>query len=757
MSTEFSAPEAGAPADAGNSNASPEQVTVEAWIEALSNIAQHYRLPVSVQSARLHARWSTLEDPHERIVDLARSMGLRLKLAAADQAVVSSWQLPVAVQLGNGQVGVIKSLSDEGIAGVVFHGDQGLETPVPAAELFGNAVAVAIVRPAKSIPDARVDAYIRPYEEHWLRRIILRDLCPYGHVMVASLVANTLGLAGIIFSMQVYDRVIPAESYPTLYVLFSGVLLALAFDFVMRRMRTSVVDLLGKRADMRISDRVIGHALRVRTRARPASTGSFIAQIRDLEHVREMLTSTTVSALADLPFFLLFLVLFWFIGGVLVLIPLGALAVMLVPGLLAQRRMRAYASETMREASLRNAVLVEMIQGMEDIKTLQAEDRFQQQWNHLNAVTAEGQVKLRSLASTINTWTQNVQMGVFAVVVFFGAPMVIAGDLTTGSLVACSILSSRMLAPMTHFAQLMSRLQQSRVAANSLDQIMKLPLDNPEKESRIHCPRILGNYELKSAVFRYGDDSSPVALTVKDLRIRAGEKIAVLGNNGAGKSTLLQALTGLLEPSSGQILLENLAMQHIDPADVRRDVGLMTQNARLFHGTLRDNILLGAPTAAPEEIVRTLHMVGALDFIRKLPKGLDHLVLEGGNGLSGGQKQMILLARTLIRQPNVVLLDEPTASLDEASERHFIRQFAAWSRNRTVVVATHRMRVLDLVDRIIVIDNGNIVLDDTKEKALMVLRGLKNVAPTKPGMGARPAGGARQPADTGGANGQPSR
>lgn len=702
-------------------------LNLDAWIEALRYVGQHYRLPMSVQAARLSAKWSTLDDAREKIRELARTSGLSVKFADPKSVAVSSWQLPLIIELHNGMIGVVVSLSGGGDAGVVFHGDSGLETPLPATELFQSAKVVAVARPARAVPDARVDTYIRPYEENWLRRIILRDLRPYGHVMIASLVANCLGLAGILFSMQVYDRVVPAESFPTLYVLFSGVLLAIVFDFIMRRTRSRVVDLLGKRADLRMSDRVMGHALRVKNRARPASTGTFIAQIRDLEQVREMLTSTTVTALADLPFFLLFLVLFWFIGGILVLIPIAALVLMVLPGFLAQRKLRAYAQESMREASLRNAMLVEAVQGIEDIKTLQAEDRFQQQWNHLNAVTGEAQIKLRTLTNSLSTWTHNVQMGVFAVVVFFGAPMVIAGDMTTGALVAASILSSRMMAPMAHVAQVMSRLQHAKVAANSLNQIMQMPIDHPQQESRIHCPRITGEYDLKSAVFRYGDDNSPPVLSIREMRIKPGEKIAVLGKNGAGKSTLLQALSGLLEPSSGEILVDDLALQHIDPADVRRDVGLMTQNARLFHGTLRDNILMGAPTASQEELLRALFMVGATEFVRKLTKGLDHMVLEGGQGLSGGQKQAILLARLLIRQPNVVLLDEPTASMDEATERHFIRHFGAWSQNRSVVVATHRMRVLELVDRIIVIDNGLVALDDAKDRALLVLRGLGNV------------------------------
>jgi len=703
-------------------------VAIEPWLEAFRHIARHYRLPLSEQSARLASLWSGEQDEREAIRALARSVGLRIRFEAPDAAVLNSWRLPLIVRSGDGTLAVVTAIGGDGRASIVAAGDEGLESIVALDALIANADMLVVPRPAGRVPDSRVDTYIRPYEEHWLRRIVLRDARAYGHVLVASLVANCLALAGVLFSMQVYDRVIPAASYPTLFILFGGVLLAIGFDFVLRRLRMRIIDILGKRADLRMSDLVFGHALRVRNRARPSSTGTFIAQLRDLEQVRELLTSTTVSAMVDIPFFLLFLAIFWFIGGILALVPLTALALLVLPGLLAQRRLRAYANESMRESSLRNAMLVEAVQGIEDIKTLQAENRFERQWNHFNAVAGEAQLKLRGLTNSLVAWTQNVQNGVFATVVFFGAPMVIAGELTTGALVAASILGSRMMAPMAQVTQVLSRLQQAKVGIRSLDQIMQLPVDNPEAESRIHAPAIAGGYALSGAVFRYGEEGAPAALAIRDLTIMPGERIAVLGRNGAGKSTLLQGLSGLLEPVSGEVLLDGMVLGQIDPADVRRDVGLLTQNSRLFHGTIRDNLTLGAPQASSEQIMAAIAMVGAEEMIRRSRAGLEHLVLEGGAGLSGGQVQALLLARLLVREPRVVLLDEPTASMDETTERHFISRFGAWSRGRTVVIATHRMRVLDLVDRLIVIDNGAVVLDDAKDAALRTMRGQGKAA-----------------------------
>lgn len=698
-----------------------DEFRTEEWMAAFDHLARHFGLFPSGHAARLATQWESDGDPASRIATIARNLGLRTSFSQPEGFRLGSAHLPLIVELRDGSVLVVNATA-AGEASVVPYGTSGLESRVTLAGLLADARRIVHARPASQIPDERVDAYIQPYREHWLRQIFALDIKTYGNVLLASLVSNTLMLAGIIFSMQVYDRVLPAKSFPTLLVLFIGVLFAIGLDFTLRRMRLTIIDALGKRADRRISDRVFGHAMRVKSSARPRSTGSFIAQLRDLEQVREVLGSTTLTAIADIPFFLLFLVIFWFVAGWLVLVPLCALILLVVPGVLAQRRLRAHATEAMRESSLRNAMLVEAVQGIEDIKTLQAEDRFQRQWNHFTAVAAEAQLKLRGLTNSLTAWTHNVQMGVYATTVFVGAPMVIAGDITTGVLVGASVLGSRMLAPMAHLTQVLSRLQQARIGASSLDQIMRLPVDHPESESRIAMPTIEGNFTMRNAEFRYGDSTSPVALSVKALDIAAGDRIAVLGKNGAGKSTLLQALSGLLEPSSGEVLLDGLALAQIDPADIRRDVGLLTQNARLFHGGIRENLTLGAPNVSDAELLKVLSMVGADQFIRGLRQGLEYPILEGGTGLSGGQIQALLLARLLIRNPSILLLDEPTASMDEVTERSFISRFDGWSKGRTIVVATHRTRVLDLVDRVIVVEHGMVAREYSKDGFLASMK-----------------------------------
>ncbi|WP_232897212.1 type I secretion system permease/ATPase [Pontibaca salina] len=693
--------------------ASPE-LDVQGWVTCLGHIAGHYGITYSAQSALNSAAWNADKPEIEGLALLGRHIGLRIRLYEPADLKLTAWRLPVICEFSDRSTGVVTTLSKTGEVEILLAGEQDA-TLMPLAQLLPELRRFGIARPLRTLVDARVDNYIAPYKEGWIRRFILPDLRPYGHVMIASLTANVLGLTGIIFSKQVYDRVVPAESFNTLFVLFIGVMMAAAFDFIMRQTRTKIVDILGKRADIRLSDQVFGHAMRVKSSARPKSTGSFVAQLRDLESLRDVMTSTTISALADLPFFFLFLLFFWLIGGSLVIVPIVAAIAMILPGLLVQKRLGRYLNEGMREASMRNAMLIEAVQGMEDVKSLQAEDRFQQRWNHFNAVAAEAQLKQRTITGGLQAWGHVVQTSVFAIIVFVGAPMVIAGDITTGTLVACSILGSRMMGPMAQFSQIFSRLQQAKLSYESIDAIMQMPVDHPDRESRIGVAMLRGNYELRSAQFFHDPEMTRSALTVADLKIAAGEKIAVLGRIGAGKSTFLHGLAGLIEPGKGEVLLDDIALGQIDPSDLRRDVGLLTQDARLFHGTIRDNLILGAPQASNAEILEALKISGANEFVSRMAQGLDYPLLEDGRGLSGGQRQALLLARLILRNPQIVLLDEPTASMDDQTERNLIAALRTWGEGRTVVLATHRMRVLDLVDRVIIVERGQITYDGPRK------------------------------------------
>jgi ATP-binding cassette subfamily C protein LapB len=532
------------------------------------------------------------------------------------------------------------------------------------------------------------------------------------------MIANILALATIIFSMQVYDRVVPSQSIPTLWVLAGGVLIAAVFEFVLRIARVYLSDIIGKRADLKISDRVFGHALRIRNKDRARSTGSFISQIRELEGVRELVTSTTISAIADLPFFFLFLAIFWIIGGNIFWVMLLVVPLMIIPGFLVQKKLAQLATEGMRESAIRNAILVEAVQGIEDIKLLRAEARFQNQWNHMNEVSADVSMRQRKIVGWLNAWTQKIQGLTYAIVVLVGCFAVMKGDMTTGALVACSILSSRMLAPISQVTGVLGRWQQAKVAKNGLDELMQKPVDRPDRAQLIQRKVLSGDYDFKGVVFKYTEDDPRPTLVIPQLKIHAGEKVAILGRNGAGKSSLLQLLSGMQLPVQGKISLDGVDQSLLDPDDIRRDMALLNQNAHLFFGTIRENLTLGAPLASNDEIIRALQITNALEIVEQKKEGLDHLILEGGVGFSGGQKQALLLTRLLLRNPNIVLLDEPTASIDDVSEKVLIQHLKEWLGHRTLVVATHRPAVLQLVDRIIVVHEGKIIKDGPRDAIL---------------------------------------
>ncbi|RKT24384.1 ATP-binding cassette subfamily C protein LapB [Paraburkholderia sp. RAU2J] len=691
------------------------------WLDAMLVVASHYRLGVSEETVRIGLVWQEGAAEENLLVGMARRVGLSLRFLPTEQAKLDAWNLPAVVELNDGMVCVMTSIDGSGRVTSTVSGEGGVRTILHIDALNEKVRRVAILRPLQSAPDIRVDDYVKPYQKSWFWGIALKEWPRYVDVMVASLVANLLALAGVLFSTQVYDRVIPAQSEATLWVLFSGVLLAIAFEFVLRLARARISDLTGKRADLKITDVVFGHALRIRNEARPRSTGSFIAQLRELEQVRELMTSTTVGAAADLPFFFLFLVVMWLVAGQLVFVTLAAVPLLVIPGLLVQRPLARLSNEGTRESALRNAMLVETVQGIEDIKLLRAEEKFQSQWNEVNAVSASVSMKQRSIVNLLMTWTQEVQSIVYAVMLLIGSFMVMKGDMTTGTLVGASLLSSRMISPLAQLSGVFARWQQAKVARKGLDELMERPVDQATHERLVHRPSIAGNYTLDRVSFKYGKDDRAPTLTVPRLEIRAGEKIALLGRMGAGKSTLLQVLAGLRSPQEGDVILDGTQLRLIDPADVRRDMALLGQRAQLFYGTIRENLKLGAPMASDEMVAAAMQMVGVLPFVQSRPKGLDELILEGGASLSGGQRQSLLLARTLLCDSQIVLLDEPTSSFDEGSERHVIQSMKSWLGSRTLVIATHRMPVLELVDRIIVLDGGRVVMDGSKDQVIGAL------------------------------------
>ncbi|WP_342323956.1 type I secretion system permease/ATPase [Kosakonia sp. BYX6] len=706
-----------------------QEPDTESWINVMVRAAGRFGLPADAPAVRQQMRWFESLPLNARLERLSGLMGLQVRTVPLDRMRWNSQNLPVIVQLDTGELMLLEALDADKQVTYWLNNGGDLVREEPLETLLTRAKPeVVMLGIAARGRDARIDDFTRPWEAHWFWRHFRHSGRKLTEIALASVVGNVLALAGILFSMQVYDRVIPAQSMPTLWVLFFGVLLAAALEFFIRLARTHVSDIMGKHIDLDVSALFFARAMAIKNDARPKSTGSFISQLRELDQVRELLTSTTVGAAMDIPFVLLFLGIMALVGGPLVIIPLIAIPLIIIPGLMVQWPMAKLAKEGMRESAIRNAVLVESIEGVEDIKALQAEPYFQRQWENTHAVGANVGMKQRVWGARLSGWASTVQQITYAGMLVFGCFLVIDGTITTGTLVACSLLSSRTIAPLMQLTMVFSRWQHAKSAMTGLNELLKKPLDKEADKKMAHCPVLAGHFQVQQMQYSYDVEKGDLALNVSELEIKPGERVAILGKTGAGKSTLLKLLSGQAQASKGKVIIDGVDMAHIDPTDVRRQVGYLSQDSRLFFGTLRQNLMLGHPHATEAELIQALRISGAINLVQQDAASLDRLINEGGRGLSGGQRQMVLLSRLIVRNPQIVLLDEPTASMDEQLEAWVIRQLQQWLTGRTLVLVTHRPALLNLVDRIIVMENGKVVADGPRDTLLKQATRNSNVA-----------------------------
>lgn len=706
-----------------------QQPDTDSWINVMVRAAGRFGLPADAPAVRQQMRWFESLPLNARLERLSGLMGLQVRVVELEKMRWNAQNLPVIVQLESGELMLLESIDADGLVaywlseGGDLVREEALETLLTRVK--PEVVMLGIAARGR---DSRIDDFTRPWEEHWFWRHFRHAKRKLSEIALASVLGNVLALAGILFSMQVYDRVIPAQSIPTLWVLFIGVLFAALLEFMIRLARTHVSDIMGKHIDLNVSSLFFARAMAIKNDSRPKSTGSFISQLREIDQVRELLTSTTVGAAMDIPFVLLFLGIMALVGGPLVIIPLIAIPLIVIPGILVQWPMAKLAKEGMRESAIRNAVLVESIEGVEDIKALQAEPYFQRQWEHTHAVGANIGMKQRVWGARLSGWASTVQQITYAGMLVFGCYLVMEGNITTGTLVACSLLSSRTIAPLMQLTMVFSRWQHAKMAMNGLDDLLKKPLDKSADQKMAHCPVLAGHYQVQKVQYSYDPEKGDQATQIDGLEIKPGERVAILGKTGAGKSTLLKLLSGQAQASKGKVIIDGVDMAHIDPMDVRRQVGYLSQDSRLFFGTLRQNLMLGHPHATEAELIQALRISGAIGMVQQDAASLDRLINEGGRGLSGGQRQMVLLSRLIVRNPQIVLLDEPTASMDEQLEAWVIRQLQQWLTGRTLVLVTHRPALLNLVDRIVVMENGKVIADGPRDTLLQQAARNSNVA-----------------------------
>ncbi len=700
---------------------SKEKKMLGLWVEAILFVARQMGVAVSPELIRNASSWAGDLELERAVIDIASSAGLAGQFADASIGDLSPLMLPALMMVGEKYVGVVTAVAGGNVRIVFPLEGNTMERIVPIEQFERlGAQRILLVHQREAVRDNRVDDYLLQRPRSWLLRIFTNNWRTILELGLGSLFGNLLAIGTSLFSMQVWDRVVPARSTNTLWVLALGVALALCFELLIRTARVSLADHFGKRADLKLSAAFFARVLDIRNDARPRSPGTLISQLRDLEQIRELLTSTTMGVLIDLPFVLAFLFIIWVIGGPLVLMPLAAIPLLILPGIIMQFPLARLSREGMSEAALRNTILMESIYRVEDIKLLQAEPRFRGLWDKVNRVSGEIGLQQRYLSGLLVNCAQSVQQFAYIGVIIMGVYGILEGSLSFGAVLACSILTSRTIAPLGQMSAIFGRLQNARVGKKGLDSLLSLPIDHdPEKDS-YHKPSLVGRYRFENVVYAYAPEDKP-ALVVPQLKIEPGERIAVLGRVGAGKSTLLRLAGGLALPTHGRILFNETVLNLIDTADVRRDVGMLLQESSLFYGTIRENLQIGNPLASDAEILDAMRLSCADQLLLNQPHGLDLTIREGGQGLSGGQKQALMLARTFLRSPNILLLDEPTASLDEATEVAIIENMKNWLGDRTLMVATHRYPLLSLVDRIIVVEGGRIVRDGPKDEILNAL------------------------------------
>lgn len=655
----------------------------------------------------------------------AARAGLTSKIVRRPLSQLNAALFPVVLLLNDNRACVLLSLTASH-AQVVFPELDGASVALPLEELANQYSGRAIyARPAERIEAAVLEigktANSHNARGHWFWGVIAQHKYLYRDVLLTALLINFFALVSPLFVMNVYDRVVPNHATDTLWVLSIGMLIAISADFALRMMRAWFVDLAASRVDVTLSASIVERVLGMKLSERPASVGSFAAGLQSFEAVRSFISSATILALVDLPFVLLFVIVVLMISWPLVFPILVGVLLVIIYTAAVQHKMHVLSENSMQASAQRNATLVESLASLETLKVLGAEGRMQSIWEKTTLLVSRIGVKMRLLSGSVGSTTLWLQQAVSVVIIIVGVYQIIEGNLSQGGLIAAYMLASRIMAPVGQTAGLLMQYHSAATALTALEQIMQKPIERPLDKQWISRPRLHGSIEFKKVSFKYPQDEREVLRDVS-FKINPGERVAILGRNGSGKTTLEKLIAGLYEASSGTVLLDGIDIRQLDPAELRRNMGYVAQDVHLFLGSLRDNIALGSNQASDDMILEAVRLCGLTEFVNQHPMGLAMPVGEQGQLLSGGQRQSVSIARALLNDPPILLMDEPTGSMDHTSEEEFKRNLLQMAANKTLLVITHRTSLLELVNRIIVIDAGKIVADGPKEQVVEALR-----------------------------------
>ncbi|WP_375724522.1 type I secretion system permease/ATPase [Arcobacter sp. KX21116] len=700
---------------------------VDTLLECLLFLAKYYKRETSAGSLKFNL------PIHNRSFDLpmflkaSKRIGLTTKNVKRDKVEnLTKLALPAVLLLEKDRSCVLLDYNEKtSIAKIILPGVSSGESEMSLEKLNSEFIGeVIIIKPEYNFNN-RIDKEILvETPKEWFWGTLARNKGIYNQVILVSLFINLFILATPLFTMNVYDRVLPNNAIDTMWVLFIGISFVMLFDFIMKILRSYFLGIASKRTDTIIANKIFNHVLNIKIDSKPASTGQFVSRLQSFESVREFFTSATVAAFVDFPFAIFFIIVIFYISGPLVLITLSTVIISIGTSWYMQRPLKSIIEKSVKEEQIKQTTLIETVTGLEIIKSVKAQNRMRTNWDQSVGKTVHYADKGQFLSQSITFFTAYIAQFSNIAIVAGGVYLAGKGDITMGAIIASMMLNGRTIAPVSQLVSLIMRYDKTMLSLNNLDEIMKMPVEK-ENKNYISRPNLNGDIEFKNVDFSYKESKYKI-LNNLNVTIKKGEKVAILGKIGTGKSTLLKLIMNLYEPTNGSILVDEVDVRQIDPIDLRSSIGVVPQEPFLFMGTIKDNITIGEQYVSDEELISVSKIAGLDEFLGRHEAGFDLMVGERGDGLSGGERQSVTLARALISDPNILMLDEPTNSMDSQTEKAFIGKLKNIIHDKTVIIVTHKTSILELVDRVIVLDNGNIVFDGPKEGLYKPNQGGKN-------------------------------
>ncbi|QGU11754.1 type I secretion system permease/ATPase [Leclercia sp. J807] len=646
--------------------------------------------------------------------------GLKARVVQRGLENITALSLPAILLLKNNQAAVLIGWDAQQRARLLPSETEGGEITVSPETLAENYSGRVIFISPEHEFDAQPTATL-PRTKAWFQDTLKLSKSLYLDAVVASFLVNLVALSAPLFVMNVYDRVVPNQATATLWVLAIGISIAFVFDFVLKILRGICLDLAGKKTDLVVSSALFERLLGMKMKLRPQRVGSFAQNFQEFQSIRDFLSSLTLTAFIDLPFTLLILLVIGIIGGPLVFIPLLAYPLALLVNWLIQRPLMSRVRKTYQLSNERQAMLVETLTGLDAIKINNAQSERQYQWEHLTGQLSKLELRVKSLSYVAVNFTAWLQQFSGVALIVAGVYIIISGNLSMGGLIACYLLHRRAMMPIGQLCSLITRYQRARMTKATIDRMMDLEQEVQDDEVPLKRETLSGAIELRDVTFIYPGNQY-ASLSNVSLTIQPGEKVGIIGRSGSGKSSLAKLLVGFYQPDSGNVLIDGIDARQIDVHDLRHNIGYAPQDIHLFSGTLRENLVYGASYVDDETMLRVATLTGVHEFARRHPSGYNMQVGERGMSLSGGQRQAVALARALLLDPPVLLMDEPTSSMDNTSEDLIKKALAPVIANKTLLMVTHRASLLTLVDRLIIVDNGKIIADGPKESVMSALK-----------------------------------